>query len=170
MDLYSLISCMDNFRKDSYDKGSGDGSLSLKSLRHCRSFSYCTIRREKKDEFLGYLYDAIKKEKHNVTTFLRLDEAPSCLVSHMENVNEQLNALPEADTKLEHDRKRYKKEMKRMAMINRKRSDRMDQLLRMHQPIDVIYLTTEGRRRVVPLVENASVDVVPEFGWEIREI
>ncbi|XP_050065846.1 uncharacterized protein LOC126554887 [Aphis gossypii] len=35
--------------------------------------------------------------------------------------------------------------------------------------IEVIYLTTEGHRRIVPLVENAQLDVVPEFGLEIKE-
>ncbi|KAE9523764.1 hypothetical protein AGLY_015824 [Aphis glycines] len=46
---------------------------------------------EKKGEFLGYLCDMIQREKHNVTTFLRRDEAPSCLRSHMENANKKLS-------------------------------------------------------------------------------
>ncbi|KAE9522488.1 hypothetical protein AGLY_017149, partial [Aphis glycines] len=165
---------------------------------------------EKKGEFLGYLCDMIQREKHNVTTFLRRDEAPNCLRSHMENankklsepyskselerytknitvfihdvyekndlreqfcivINDWLDAMPEADEMLEHDREKCRKEMKRMAIVNRKRSDRMDQLLRMSRQIEVIYLTTEGHRRLVPLVENARLDVVPEFGLEIKE-
>ncbi|KAE9522146.1 hypothetical protein AGLY_017406 [Aphis glycines] len=44
-----------------------------------------------KGEFLGYLCDMIQREKHNVTTFLRRDEAPSCLRSHMENANKKLS-------------------------------------------------------------------------------
>ncbi|KAE9544295.1 hypothetical protein AGLY_001474 [Aphis glycines] len=38
-----------------------------------------------------------------------------------------------------------------------------------NRQIEVIYLTTEGHRRLVPLVENARLDVVPEFGLEIKE-
>lgn len=116
----------------------------------------------------------IKREKHNVTTFLRRDEAPSCLKSHMENankkmsepysqselerftknitvyihdvyekndlreqfcivINDWLDVMPEADEMLEHDRKKYRKEMKRRVMVSRKRSDRMDQLLKMYE-------------------------------------
>ncbi|KAF0743508.1 serine/threonine-protein kinase fray2-like, partial [Aphis craccivora] len=34
----------------------------------------------------------------------------------------------------------------------------------------IIYLTMEERRRVVPLVENTDLDLVPEFGLEIKEV
>lgn len=34
----------------------------------------------------------------------------------------------------------------------------------------MVYLTTEGHRRIVPLVENVRLDVVPEFGLEIKEV
>ncbi|KAE9542479.1 hypothetical protein AGLY_003340 [Aphis glycines] len=160
-----------------------------------------TLKRklEKKGEFLGYLCDMIQREKHNVTTFLRRDEAPSCLRSHMENankklseayskselerytknitvfihdvykkndlreqfcivINDWLDAMPEADEMLEHDRKKCKKK------------NETDGNSKSSRQIKVIYLTTEGHRRLVPLVENARLDVVPEFGLEIKEI
>lgn len=39
-----------------------------------------------------------------------------------------------------------------------------------NQTIEIIYLTVEERRRVVPLVENTDLDLVLEFGLEIKEV
>ncbi|KAE9542425.1 hypothetical protein AGLY_003286 [Aphis glycines] len=138
--------------------------------------------KEKKGEFLGYLYDMIKREKHNVTTFLRWDEAPSCLKSHMENERfkrtilysnkDWLDALPEANEMLEHDRKRYKKETKQMAMVSRKRSDRMDQLLRMFLCIMMVqgqslYTIEEFKNETSIFYENQGEIRIIGAHWEL---
>jgi len=55
--------------------------------------------REKKNDFLGYLNEAIEKETHNVTTFLNLGEAPSCLALHIEYANKHLDE-PYSETEI----------------------------------------------------------------------
>ncbi|KAE9522097.1 hypothetical protein AGLY_017485 [Aphis glycines] len=121
----------------------------------------------------------IQREKHIVTTFLRRDEAPSCLRSHMENANKKLSE-PYSKSEVERYTKNitvfihdvYEKNdlREQFCIVINDWLDAMPEADEMSRQIKVIYLTTEGHRRLVPLVENARLDVVPEFGLEIKEI
>ncbi|KAE9523780.1 hypothetical protein AGLY_015840 [Aphis glycines] len=87
-------------------------------------------------------------------------------------INDWLDALPEADKMLEHYRKRYKKETKRMAMVSRKRSDRMDQLLRMFLCIMMVqgqspYIIEEFKNETKIFYENQGEIRIIRAHWEL---